>query len=287
VPSTPSLSERQSRSRRWLRRFARTWRIGWRITALNLRAQLEYRAEFLLRIAFGIAWQVSIIVFAVVLLSRFSGMGGWSSSEILLIAATRMTCNALFVLYCGNVFMLSFLVQQGLIDGFLMRPLPVYRQVQLSSFPTNGLGDLAVGLALFAGALHRSSLHWTPGRAAYLAAAVVGGTLLISAVFTAVSAAALHFPAAWYWATWVSEISSTFGTYPLSILPRTVGGLLTWVLPIAFIAYFPIGVLTGHGSSLGVPVAVAAAAPLIALGLYIGSRLLWNWSLGHYSGVNG
>ena len=273
--------------RRLLRRFARSWRIGWRITALNLRAQLEYRTEFLLEILFGIAWQVSIIVFATVLLSRFSGMGGWSSSEILLIAATRMTCNALFVLYCGNIFMLSFLVQQGRIDGYLLRPLPVYRQVQLASFPANGIGDLAVGLALFAGALQRSSLHWTPGRVAYLAAALLGGTLLISAVFTVLSAASLHFPASWYWAAWVSEISSTFGSYPLSILPRAVSGLLTWVLPIAFIAYFPIGVLTGHGSALGVPVAVAAGAPLFALAAYIGSRVLWNWSLSHYTGVNG
>jgi ABC-2 type transport system permease protein len=275
------------RSRPWLRRFARSWRIGWRITALNLRAQLEYRAEFLLRIVFGIVWQLSIIVFAAVLLSRFSGMGGWSSSEILLIAATRMTCNALFVLYCGNIFVLSYLVQQGRIDGYLLRPLPVYRQVQLSSFPANGLGDLTVGLALFAGALHRSSLHWTPGRVAYLAATVVGGTLLISAVFTALSAAALHFPAAWYWTTWVSEITSTFGSYPLSIMPKAVGGLLTWALPIAFIAYFPVGVLTGHGGALGVPVVIAAAAPLVALAAYLGSRVLWNWSLGHYTGVNG
>lgn len=259
---------------------------AWQITKLNLRAQMEYRAEFLLQIAYGIVYQLSIIVFAAVLLSRFSGMGGWSSPQILLIAATRMTCNGLFVLYCGNVFTLSFLVQQGMIDGYLLRPLPVFRQVQLSSFPTNGFGDLAVGLALFAAAIARSPLAWTPGRIGYLAAAVAGGTLAICAVFTAVSAAALHFPASWYWTLWVSEISATFGSYPLSILPKAVGQLLTWVLPIAFIAYLPIGVLTGHGSSLGVPPPVAAAAPALALAAYIGSRLLWNWSLRHYTGVN-
>lgn len=268
------------------RRFADAWTVAWQITALNLRSQLEYRAEFLMRILFGIVWQVSIIVFATVLLSRFSGMGGWTSSDILLVAATRMTCNGLFVLSCGNVFTLSFLVQEGRIDGYLLRPMPVYRQVQLSDFPANGIGDLAVGLSLFAGAIVRSGLAWTPGRIAYLAVAVVGGTLLTSAVFTAISAAALHFPAAWYWGLWVTDVASTFGSYPLSILPKTVGSLLTWVLPIAFIAYLPIGVLTGHGHSLGVPIAVAAGAPLIALLLYIGSRVLFNWSLRHYTGVN-
>jgi hypothetical protein len=65
-------------------------RIVWRVTALNFRAQMEYRTEFLLMIAIGAIWQVSVIVFATVLLSRFAGMGGWDSSDVLLIPATRM-----------------------------------------------------------------------------------------------------------------------------------------------------------------------------------------------------
>jgi len=269
------------------RRFTEAWSVAWQITALNFRAQLEYRVEFLIRIAFGVVWQLSIIVFAAVLLSKFSGMGGWTSSQILLLVATRMLCNGLYVLYCGSVFSLSFYVQQGLIDGYLLRPMPVFRQVQLVAFQTNGIGDLLVGIGLFVGAIARDPVDWTPGRVAYLAAGVIGGTLLITAVFTAVSAAALHFPASWYWSLWIAEVSATFGSYPLSILPRAVGELLTWVLPIAFIAYLPVGVLTGHGSTLGVPVAVAAGAPLAALAMYVGSRLLWNWSLRHYTGVNG
>ena len=52
-------------------------RIAWRVTRLNFRAQLEYRTEFLLMIAIGAIWQVSVIVFATVLLTRFTGMGGW------------------------------------------------------------------------------------------------------------------------------------------------------------------------------------------------------------------
>ena len=32
---------------------------------------------------------------------------------------------------------------------------------------------------------------------------------------------------------------------------------------------------------------VAVVAPLLGLLAYLGARLLWRWSLGHYSGVNG
>ena len=37
----------------------------------------------------------------------------------------------------------------------------------------------------------------------------------------------------------------------------------------------------------GVPYWLAAASPLLGALAYLGSRLLWKWSLGHYTGVNG
>ncbi|WP_344320299.1 ABC transporter permease [Streptomyces macrosporus] len=257
------------------------------MTLLNLRAQLEYRAEFLLTIAFGIAWQSSVIVFAAVLLQRFPGMGGWSSEDVLLIVGMRMLSHALYVLVFGRVHSLSFLVQEGLVDAWLLRPMPVYRQAQLSSFPTNGLGDLAVGVTMFAFAVQQAEEPWTAGRVAFLVAGVVGGMLVESAVGTAMSCAAFRFPSTFYWSSWVEELMATFGGYPLSILPRAVSGVFTFVLPLAFIAYFPAGVLTGHGSSLGVPVWLAALSPLVGLALFVGARLLWNRSLRHYTGVNG
>ncbi len=262
-------------------------RIVWRITRLNFRAQLEYRAEFLMMIAIGAVWQVSVIVFATVLLTRFSGMGGWDSSDVLLIPATRMMAHGLFVLLLGRVHGLGRHIQEGKIDAYLLRPLPVHRQVQLDSFPTNAIGDLTVAAGLLAGALGRSHLDWTAGRITYLIAAILGGMLLEAALFTAVASASLRFPAADYWGNWLEELLGTFGSYPLNVLPKAVGGLLTYGLPLAFVAYFPAAVLTGHGHGTGAPYWLAAGSPLVGVLAYLGARLLWRWSLRHYTGVNG
>jgi ABC-2 type transport system permease protein len=260
-------------------------RIMWRVTRLNFRAQLEYRSEFLMMIAIGAVWQVSVIVFATVLLTRFAGMGGWDSSDVLLIPATRMLAHGLFVLFLGRMHGLGRHIQEGVIDTYLVRPMPVYRQVQLAYFPTNAIGDLTVAAGLMAGALSRSDLDWTAGRIFYLIVAVLGGMLLEAALFTAVASASLRFPAADYWGRWLEELLGTFGSYPLNVLPRAVGGFLTFGLPLAFVAYFPAAVLTGHDTA--VPHWLAAASPLLGLLAYLGARLLWRWSLGHYSGVNG
>ncbi|KOU61954.1 ABC transporter [Streptomyces sp. MMG1533] len=262
-------------------------RIAWRVTLLNFRAQLEYRTEFLLMIAIGAIWQVSVIVFATVLLTRFTGMGGWDSSEVLLIPATRMLAHGLFVLVLGRVHLIGRQIQEGRIDVYLVRPMPVHRQVQLAFFPTNAIGDLTVAAGLMAGALSRSDLDWTAGRISYLIAAILGGMLLEAALFTAVASASLRFPAADYWGRWLEELLGTFGSYPLNVLPKAVGGFLTFGLPLAFVAYFPAAVLTGHGHDTGVPYWLAAASPLLGVVAYLGARLLWRWSLRHYSGVNG
>jgi viologen exporter family transport system permease protein len=260
-------------------------RIMWRITRLNFRAQLEYRSEFLMMIAIGAVWQVSVIVFATVLLTRFTGMGGWDSSDVLLIPATRMLAHGLFVLFLGRVHGLGRHIQEGRIDVYLVRPMSVYRQVQLEFFPTNAIGDLTVAAGLMAAALSRSDLDWTAGRISYLIASVLGGMLLEAALFTVVACASLRFPAADHWGRWLEELLGTFGSYPLNVLPKAVGGLLTYGLPLAFVAYFPAAVLTGHGT--GVPYWLAAASPLLGVLAYLAARLLWRWSLRHYTGVNG
>ncbi|KPI18400.1 protein of unknown function DUF990 [Actinobacteria bacterium OK074] len=262
-------------------------RIMWRITALNFRAQLEYRTEFLLMVAIGAIWQVSVLVFATVLLARFSGMGGWDSSDVLMIPAMRLLAHGLFVLFLGRTHGIGRQIQEGQIDTYLLRPMPVHRQVQLAFFPTNAIGDLTVAVGLMAGALSRSHIDWTAGRIAYLVVCLLGGMLLEAALFTVVASASLRFPAADYWGRWLEELLGTFGSYPLNVLPRAVGGFLTFGLPLAFVAYFPAAVLTGHGHDTGVPYWLAAVSPLLGVVAYLAARGLWRWSLGHYTGVNG
>jgi ABC-2 type transport system permease protein len=263
----------------------RAWRIVWRLTALNLRAQMEYRVEFLLNVAVGAIWQISVILFATVLLTRFPGMGGWSSGEVLLLASMRLLSHGLQVLFFSRVTWVYYATYSGQLEAFLLRPMPVYRQVQLQFFPTNAIGDLAVAATLFTGAVWRSGIDWTPARAGYLAAAVVGGMLMEAAMMTVLSAAGLHAPTTQYWTQWVEEILATVGSYPLSILPKLVGGLLTFFLPLAFVAYFPAAVLTGHLDTVGVPAWLAVSAPLLGLLSFVAAHRLWRFSLRHYKGI--
>src|SRR5579863_2336558 len=170
---------------RGVRGFFAAWRLVLRITAANFAGRLQYRGDFLTTLAMGLAWQTSVFVFVAVILTRFPGLGGWPASDILLILAIRMLAHGVVVTVFNSLLLTPYIAQQGLVDFYLVRPMPVYRQVLLYQFPLNALADSFAALALFAVAITRLHLHWTPATVAYLVAAVTGGALLEGAVLMA------------------------------------------------------------------------------------------------------
>jgi ABC-2 type transport system permease protein len=272
------------------RRPARAWRalrVVARVTRLNFAARLEYRGDFVLWIVSGMIWQSSVMVFATVLVNRFPALAGWTRGDVLLIAGMRLLSHGLYVLVFGNIAMVSIQVQEGRIEGYMLRPMPVYRQVMLHQFAANAIGDLSIATVLFGLAVARADVAWTAPHVLYLVAAVVGGMLLEAAVQTVIGCFALRTPGTTPWGSWLDELMSTFGNYPLRILPGVAQSALTFVLPLAFVAYLPAAVLTGHTVGLPVPWVVAACSPLVGLLVFVLARYLWNRSLRSYVGVGG
>jgi ABC-2 type transport system permease protein len=272
---------------RWLRSFLRQWRIALRITRMNARARLAYRGDAVTSIAFGIAWQSSVLVFATVLLSRFPGLGGWTSGGVVLIFGIRLLCHGVYGVVFQSLLQIPFLLEQGYFDGYLVRPMPVYRQVLLVMFPISALGEVLSGLFLFAIAIARAHLHWTPLMALYLVAALIGGVLLEAAVQTVLAAQAFNHSVPFAVYMWFDRMIQTFGNYPFSIFPLAVRALMTYVLPIAFIAYLPAAVLTGRVAATGMPAWLVYASPAVGPLLYVLARYGWYRGLQRYESAGG
>jgi ABC-2 type transport system permease protein len=263
------------------------WRIAARVTALNFRAATQYRGDFAVAVFMGLAWQTSVLVFAGVLLGRFHGLGGWTPGDVLLIVAMRMLSHGIVAAVFSNLWWVPFVVAEGMLDGYLMRPLPVYRQIMLAQFPVNALGDSSAAVALFALALAKLQLAWTPAKAAYLVLGVLGGACTEGAMQTVLSATAFRYTSAFPWFLWLDQVTASFGSYPQRILPPVVRGLLTFALPLAFIAYLPAAVLTGRAGGTGVPAWLVYGSPAVGPILFILARLYWNRALRRYEAVGG
>ena len=261
--------------------------LTWRFITLSLKSAVEHRADFFFMILVGAIWQVTVVAFATVLITRFPGMGGWTPGAVLLMTAIRSGGHTL----AGSFFMgarqIAELTLEGRIDAFLLRPMPVYRQVMLNYFHVPMLGDLVVAGLMFAIAARYLDLGWTPWRVAYLVAAVLGAMLLEAAVQTFLGSFALRHPTAKQWQEWTEDLMATFGSYPLNILPNLARAVFVFVLPIAVCGYLPVAFLTGHTTELPVPVWAAATSPAIGALLFAAALRWWTTRLRRYESVGG
>lgn len=263
------------------------WALYYRINRLNLKAQAAYRGEFVLGLLFGLVWQGSMVLFAGVLLLRFPGLGGWKQGDVLLIASMRLVSHSFYVALFSNIARLSMYVQEGRMDGYLLRPMPVYRQVLLSQFQVNSFGDLLAGAGIFVFAVFRLHIAWTPLIVLYIAAGILGGMMIEAGVQTLLAIAALRFTGTFTWTSWIDQMISTFGNYPLNVLPSPVKDALTFAFPVAFIAYLPAAVVTGHTASTGIPLLLTAASPAIGIAFFLMAKAAWYRSLSLYESVGG
>ena len=83
---------------------------------------------------------------------------------------------------------------------------------------------------------------------------------------------------------WADSLFNSFGSYPLTVLDRPLQVAFTFVLPLAFLAYFPAAYLLDrrdHGV-IGVQPAFALASPLVGLVVFAAALAFFEFALRRY-----
>lgn len=255
--------------------------------AASIRGQLQYRANFLILVAMGLIYQGTGFAFIWVVLSRFETVGGWTLGEIAFLYGLRLLIHAISFLVSGEIRQLDEQIRHGEFDRYLIRPLSPLRQIISQGVQVNVFGDLLGGIGLFLVALTMVNIDWTATVVVYLILAIIGGALLELGLDLMIATLALRVLNVQSLFFVLDTFFSDFGNYPLKIFGGTVQFLLTFGLPLAFMAYFPAAVLLGKTGELNVPAVVAFAAPLVgacwfALAVWIFRVELRNYqSAGH------
>jgi ABC-2 type transport system permease protein len=258
-------------------------RVTWALTRAAVRGAAQYRLNFVVLALMGIAYQGSGFAFIAVVLSRYPSIGGWTFPEIAVLYALRLLAHAVYLMPLYLLNELDDLVRNGTFDRFLVRPLDPFLQVLTRRFSVNSVGDTitAVGVLIYASSI--ADLSWTPRNVLYAVAAVLGGALIEGGLAIAISSMALRFVEVWPARYLVDNILLNFGSYPLSVFGFVAQWTMTWILPVAFIAWVPAAVILDHTGGLGVSATVAWLAPVVgAVWFFLGYEV-WRHQLKTYS----
>ena len=252
------------------------------LASASIRSELQYRANAISSIVGGILFQITGFVVVWIIADRFGQIGGWGLPELTFLYGMRLTSHGIFYACFSQMFELDRVLITGEYDRYLVRPMPPLLQLFTRKLRINAFGDLLGGTALVVAASTAAPVDWSPLAVAYLVLAVIGGALVEGAVQITLGSLGFRFLQTLPLRATTNEIFNLYGNYPNTIFPAALRATLTFVLPIAFVAFFPASVLMNRAGELSVPVWLATIAPLVGLTLFLVAVRIWRWQSVHY-----
>ena len=244
---------------------------------LNVRASLEYRADFLIGVLSTVLMQGGQLLALGLVMRQVPALRGWSLDEVLLMFGLITAARSLNHMFGDNLWRLGWLyVRTGDFDRFLLRPINPLFHFIADRFCQDGVGYLLVALALIVKASLGLHLLWTPLTLLCAAGAVLGGGLIFFGVNLITACSAF----------WITEslpvtlgafMTHEFAQYPLNLYGRGVTLVLTFVLPYGLISFYPVRAIAR--GEFGV---LAWAAPLAGLMLTAIGTWVWGRGLRRY-----
>jgi ABC-2 type transport system permease protein len=255
-----------------------------RLVAVDMRAQLQYRASFLLDLV-GTGLNTALWFAAIsFLFARFEGLAGWTLGEVAflygLVEGAFGTMDLLFGGFDPAVF--GQQVRRGTFDQLLLRPVNVGVQVLGSRFLLRRLGRIVQGLAILAVALAVLPVTWTPAKLIYLPVVFASLVCFFGGLF--IAGAAVTF-----WTVESIEAINvlTYGgsemiSYPMHIYPDALRRFFTYVVPAIFLNYSPALFFLDKPDPLHLPPVAPFLAPVVGLATLVVALLFWRVGVRHY-----
>jgi ABC-2 type transport system permease protein len=258
-----------------------------RLVAARVRSQFQYRTSFALD--FVGVFLVTFLDFAAILVifENVPQLGGWSVEEVALLYGLSGLAFAFTDLAIGDLDLLTLQIREGTFDLVLIRPRGTLFQVVTSEFQIRRLGRIAQAAAILVYALAHLNVDWTVGRVLIVPVTVVSSAVIFGAVW--VAAICIVF-----WSIEGRETANTFtyggqffSQYPINVYAQWLRRLLAFVIPMAFVAYYPALYILDKPDPLSAPGWLRFCSPFVAVGACVVAGFVWRFAVRHYRSAGG
>lgn len=213
-------------------------RIYRKILAQDVKSKLSYRADFLISTIGMIFTNAAGFVSYYILFSSFPSIDGWTYHEMLflygfsLVALTPVQC--LF----DNNWNLRRYVYSGDFIKYCFRPINLFFYFMSEIFDIKGLGQLGVGIVTLIYAWAKLGIAVTPLILLELVGALLTASLFMIALLNLAAATCFWIINSGFVMVMANKFRD-YARYPVTIFNKGFRFLFTFVIPIAFISYYP------------------------------------------------
>lgn len=241
-----------------------------KIIVQDIKSKMSYRADFIISTVGMVMTNLAGFLTFMILFHNFPTINGWDYYHMLflygfsLVALTPVQC------FFDNNWNLRFQVQSGDFIKYCFRPINVFFYFISEVFDVKGLGQLAFGLGTLGFAWHKIGLPVTVLNIGKTIVFLITASLFMIALMNFAAATCFWIVGSGYVMVIMFRFKD-FAKYPASIFSGIFKIIFTFIIPIAFVAYYPSLVLLTPDS---VPV-LSWLSPLFGAGFFYLSYRFW------------
>ena len=258
-------------------------RIAMQSLKMSILTRMQYRVDTIVAtMAVFIRESTNIIVIYLALL-KFNKINDWNVNEMLFLFSILFLTYAFVVSLFADLRDFSSMIREGRFDRLLVRPRGLLFQLILNNadlMASAGHGTLGILLFLFSAG--RVGIEWDIITVLYYIGAIFGGVLIQGGMFIFFSALSFYFVETnslreiFYWNM------RKFAGYPISIYNKLIQGLMIYVVPFAFVNYFPAQYLLRKQDMANYNEIYMYIAPVVGVVLYLAAYVFWIISVKRY-----
>jgi len=251
-----------------IKRYGRLYRI---FIIQFLKTLMQSKLDFWVGLIGFFFSQMTGIAFLYLVFQQIPTLHNWTFYQLLFIYGFAQIPRGIDHLFTDNLWMIAWrYVVTGQFDRYLLRPMNLFFQVICEKLQPDALGELTIGVILVVMSIHNGVVCLTPVSIIVFILSVIAGSIIYTSI-------KLFFAATAFWLKvsvpflQVAYDIADFAKFPIEIYSRSIRFIITWVIPFAFVAYYPATYFlfgAGFVKTVGAECMIAAIAWTIAYNLF-------------------
>ena len=191
----------------------------------------------------------------------FDGLGGWSIREVVFLYSIDLLTYALAQMFVQSFWNMDELVRKGKLDDYLLRPIHSLFYIVLYHIEYGYIAHISVAACALVITLVTLPIAWSFVAVVSFIVAIIGGCLIqfvlgvLPSCMSFWTVESNNFQGIFRWT------SRSFIQYPIIIYPVALRFAISFIVPVAFINYYP------YLSMLDKEQGIWIYGPLLALGI--------------------
>ena len=253
--------------------------VTWHVIKMSFMTIIEYPSSIA-------GWLISnplqfIMGFAIIkfVVESFGEINGWNYGQLAFLYGLSVISHALSMIFFVQGWFMGWFVIEGDFDRYLTRPLGVLYQFFFTNINVFGITDLIPGIIVFVYGCIKSEVEVTFLFVLAVIIMLIGATLIRGGIYILLGSTSFHTRSAVDFGQYTQEIMDKTTMYPISMYPESMQFILTYLIPIGWVSFYPVssllGIENGIGSGIIVPIItlLVGIAVMLLAGAYFKSGL--------------